>query len=41
MESESVRRERRMESARGHMHLTSGRARGHTGSFGFLVFCLC
>ena len=27
MESESVRRERRMESARGREHLTSGRAR--------------
>ena len=40
MESESVRRERRMESARGRVHLTSGRARVHTQQFRFLVF-LC
>ena len=38
MESESVRRERRMESARGRVHLTSGRARMHTQQFRFLVF---
>ena len=38
MESESVRRERRMESARGRVHLTSGRARVHTQQFRFLVF---
>ena len=38
MESESVRRERRMESARGRVHLTSGRARVHTQQFWFLVF---
>ena len=42
MESESVRRERRMESARGHVHLTSGRARVHTQQFRFLgCFFLC
>ena len=40
MESESVRRERRMESARGRVHLTSGRARMHTQQFQLLVF-LC
>ena len=38
MESESLRRERRMESARGRVHLTSGRARVHTQQFRFLVF---
>ena len=32
MESESVRCERRMESVRGHVHLTSGRARVHPSS---------
>ena len=38
MESESVRRERRMESAKGRVHLTSGRVRVHTQQFQFLVF---
>ena len=40
MESESVRRERRMESARGRVHLTSGRARVHTQQFRFLFFAV-
>ena len=38
MESESVRRERRMESARGRVHLTSGRARVRTQQFRLLGF---
>ena len=50
MESESVRRERRMESVRGHVHLTSGRVRVHAQQFWFFCFfcaedgfpiCLC
>ena len=40
MESESVKRERRMESARGHVHLTSDRASVHTQQCRFLFF-LC
>ena len=39
MESESVRRERRMESARGRVHLTSGRARAHAAVSGCFFFC--
>ena len=39
MESESVRRERRMESARGRVHLTSGRARAHAAVSVCCFFC--
>ena len=38
MESESERRERRMESARGRVLLTSGKARVHTQQSRFLFF---
>ena len=38
MESESARRERRMESARGRVILTSGRERVHTKQSRFLFF---
>ena len=39
-ENENVRRERKMESARGSVHLTSGRARVHTRQSCFCFF-LC
>ena len=44
MDSESARRERRMGSARGRVHLTSGRARAHaevSGVFFLYVPSLC
>ena len=41
MESESAHRERRQESARGCMHLISGRAHVHTQQSRFFGFFFC